>query len=90
MALEKTYQVYVLQNLATKFYIGLSEDVAVRVCQHNAGVSAWTRSRGPWSLVWTSESLSLSEALKLEKYLKRQKGGHGFFKTTGLSRSSGS
>ena len=80
------YQVYVLQNLAGKFYIGLSEDVAVRLHQHNNGVSKWTRSRGPWVLVWTSEPLSLSAAKKLENSLKRQKGGVGFFKATGLIR----
>ena len=69
------YQVYVIQNAEGRFYIGLSEDVRSRVHQHNTGVSTWTRSRGPWTLVWTSEVLSLSEALKLEKYLKRQKAG---------------
>ena len=82
----KTYQVYVIQNAAGRFYIGLSEDVHSRVQQHNLGVSTWTRSRGPWMLVWTSKVLTLSEALKLETWLKSQKGGDGFFRATGLSR----
>ena len=34
--------------------------------------------------------MSLSEARKLENFLKRQKGGRGFFEFTGLPRSSGS
>jgi len=81
------YQVYVLQNPAGRFYIGLSEDVPKRVRQHNEGVSQWTRSRGPWTLVWNSPSMSLSQARKLENLLKRQKGGSGFFKLTGLNPS---
>jgi putative endonuclease len=84
------YRVYVLQNSVGSFYIGLSEDIAVRLAQHNAGVSKWTKSRGPWGLVWSSDPLSLSEARKLENLLKRQKGGAGFYRLTGLARSSGS
>ena len=84
------YQVYVLQNPTGKFYIGLSENVPLRLQQHNQGVSKWTRSRGPWSSIWSSEIMTLSEARKLENQLKRQKGGIGFYKLTGLSRSSGS
>ena len=76
-----------LENAQAKYYIGLSDDVARRLTQHNTGVSAWTPSRGPWSLVWTSDHMSLSAARKLENLLKRQKGGHGFYKITGLARS---
>ena len=85
--MEKAYQVYVIQNPAGRFYIGLSEDVTKRLADHNAGVSNWTRLRGPWKLVWTSEPMSLSAARKLENFLKRQKGGNGFFEFTGLTRA---
>jgi putative endonuclease len=84
------YQVYVLQNPARRFYTGLSENVAARLVQHNSGISKWTKSRGPWTLVWSSDLLSLSEARKLENFLKRQKGGDGFYRRTGLVRSTGS
>jgi putative endonuclease len=84
----KVYQVYVIRNEAGKFYIGLSENVSKRVEQHNQGVSKWTRHRGPWSLIWTSESLPLSDARKLENRLKRQKGGVGFRTLTGQQGSS--
>jgi putative endonuclease len=90
MPTTKVYQVYVIRNAAGKFYIGLSENVQIRLQQHNQGVSKWTRHRGPWSLAWTSGSLTLSEARKLENQLKRQKGGRGFRELTGLSNSSGS
>jgi putative endonuclease len=85
-----SYQVYVIRNDAGRFYIGLSENVTVRLQQHNSGISQWTRHRGPWSLVWTSEPLSLSDARKLENRLKAQKGGAGFWALTGLEPPSGS
>ena len=91
LALASTaYRVYVIQNPDGRFYIGISENVDVRVSQHNEGVSTWTKHRGPWLLRWTSEAMSITEARKLENFLKRQKGGDGFYRITGLARSSGS
>jgi putative endonuclease len=49
--LNKSYQVYVLRNVAGRFYIGLSENVHIRLQQHNDAVSKWTRLRGPWKNV---------------------------------------
>ena len=81
------YRVYVLQNLENRFYIGLTDDVSRRLNQHNSGTSLWTKGKGPWVLRWQSEELSLSDARSLENALKRQKGGSGFYKMTGLPRS---
>ena len=78
------YFVYVIQNSTAKFYIGLSDDVARRVQQHNDGISKWTRSKGLRTLVWTSEAMPQSEARKLENLLKCQKGGAGFYRITSL------
>ncbi len=82
-----TYRVYILQNCEGKFYVGLSDDVAHRIEQHNAGESRWTKGRGPWSVAWQSGMLSLSDARKLENRLKRQGRGKGFYSITGLHRS---
>lgn len=72
------YQVYLIKNSEERIYIGLSDDVDRRLDDHNSGVSKWTRSRGPWNLVWISHPESnLGSARKLENLLKRQKGGHG-------------
>jgi len=81
------YRVYVLQNSKGRRYIGLSEDVAVRVRQHNSGITTSTRRRGPWKLLWQSDQLELSDARRLELDLKRQKGGNGFYQLTGLRKS---
>src|SRR6266542_2283712 len=81
-----TYRVYVLQNREGRFYIGLTDDVARRIEQHNAEQSRWTKGRGPWSIAWQSGMLSLSDARKLENRLKRQGRGKGFYSITGLHR----
>jgi predicted GIY-YIG superfamily endonuclease len=69
--------------------VGVTDNVARRTKQHNVGVSNWTRGKGPWTLVWEKSGLTLSQARKLEVQLKRQKGGDGFFRMTGLKRRHG-
>ena len=80
------YRVYVVQNQKGRFYVGLSDDVERRINQHNAGDSRWTRGKGPWTLIWQSGEMNLSDARKLELLLKRQKGGKGFYQLIGLPR----
>ncbi len=84
--MDPQFQVYVIQNEQGRFYIGLSENAVSRLQQHNAGVSKWTKSRGPWTLVWTSLQMHLSEARGLENLLKSYKGGLAFYRFTGLKR----
>ena len=71
------YQVYVLNNSAGQKYIGLSKDPVTRLLQHHSGISRWTKGKGPWTIVWLSNPMNLSEARKFENKLKRQKGGLG-------------
>jgi putative endonuclease len=78
-----SYRVYVLQNPAGRFYIGFSENMTLRIQQHNTGLTRSTRSKGPWELAWQSDALALADARKLELDLKRQKGGNGFYQKTG-------
>ena len=80
------YRVYIAQNAAGNFYIGISDNVR-RVRQHEDGGSRWTKGRGPWACVWESKQLSLGEARKLENLLKRQKGGNGFYRFDWLGPS---
>jgi len=84
--MSEVYRVYALQSGVGKFYIGFSENVTLRVQQHNAGLTRSTRGRGPWKLVWQSDTLKLSDARRLELDLKRQKGGNGFYQKTGLRK----
>ena len=85
-AMPRLYQVYVLENPSGKRYIGLSEDVTHRLHQHNGGESKWTAKFRPWHLAWTSETMLLTDARKLENRLKRQGRGAGFHAITGLPK----
>jgi putative endonuclease len=78
------YRVYVLQNPKGRRYVGLSENPQQRLHQHNSGMSKWTKLHRPWKIIWQSETLSLSQARKLENQLKRQGGGRGFYSITQL------
>jgi predicted GIY-YIG superfamily endonuclease len=84
------WHVYVLRNPDGKLYIGQTGDVSRRIQQHNKDRSIWTKRKGPWQLLWLSESLPASTARKLEMKLKRQKGGDGFYRITGLPRPGAS
>ncbi|MDB6123468.1 MAG: nuclease superfamily protein [Pedosphaera sp.] len=82
------YSVYIIKNPSGKLYIGLTDDVARRLAQHNSGVSTWTRNKGPWLLLWEKPAMSLSDSRKLELELKRQKGGDRLYRLTGLARQA--
>jgi putative endonuclease len=78
--MEGEFVVYVLKNPQSLRYIGIASDLEKRIAAHAAGLSVFTRNRGPWELLWNSIPMSHTEALKLEKNMKRQKGGQGLFR----------
>ncbi|MCR4393965.1 MAG: GIY-YIG nuclease family protein [Dehalococcoidales bacterium] len=65
--LKEKYWVYVLQNPHGQLYIGYTADLEKRLAHHLNGDSRWTRNRGPWSLVYSEEYSSRTEALKRER-----------------------
>jgi putative endonuclease len=86
----ENYWVYVLRNPVGKSYIGLTDDVILRLEQHNSGVSKWTKKHRPWEVIWQKGPMPLTEARKLENWLKHQRGGNGFYTFTGLQPGSSS
>ena len=81
------YWCYVIYSTThCQYYIGVTDDIARRVQDHNCGVSKWTKGKGPWQLEWSKEFLSLGDARRFENILKRQKGGAGFYQLTGITR----
>jgi|TARA_B110000014_G_C20086868_1_gene568572 putative endonuclease len=69
-----SYSVYVIRNKKNVLYTGIALNITKRLAQHNAGKGAkFTRGRGPWVLIYSSDPLPISEALRLESKLKRDR-----------------
>ena len=74
------YFVYILYSDSfDSFYIGYSADVEKRLQEHNAGLTQSTKSKAPWRIVYTEALSTKTEAIKRERFLKRQK-NKGFYK----------
>ncbi len=69
------FSVYVIRSRATgRFYTGLTSNLAKRLAEHNSDLSRSTKHRGPWDLVHQESFLTLSEAIRHERYLKSGRG----------------
>ena len=71
------YWVYTIQSESTeRYYCGQSSNPERRLVQHNDPeyvLSKTTkRFKGPWKLIWTKECLSLSDAMTLERSIKKR------------------
>jgi putative endonuclease len=69
--------VYIIQSQSTgRYYCGQTRDLAARVAQHNDPTNdlakTTKRSRGPWELMWSRQVESGSEAVRLERRIKKR------------------
>ena len=64
--------VYVLTNqqVPSKYYTGLTSDLARRLAEHNAGRCSHTAGNGPWSIDVAIEFADERRAIAFERYLK--------------------
>ncbi len=68
------FYVYLLQSdLDASYYIGFTENPEQRLIQHNNGESTYTKRKTPWKIVYLEVFSLKSEALKREKFLKKQR-----------------
>ncbi|MSO60647.1 MAG: GIY-YIG nuclease family protein [Acidobacteria bacterium] len=69
--------VYVLRSEAdpTRYYTGLTSDMAARLEDHNAGRCPHTESGRPWIIDVIVEFADERRAVAFEKYLKSGSGG---------------
>ena len=56
-----------------KYYVGYTEDITVRLAQHNEGISTFTAKATDWVLKYTEEFMSRKEAQKREMEIKNKK-----------------
>jgi putative endonuclease len=65
------YFVYIIfSSKLNKYYSGFTENLDVRIVQHNSGISTFTSKGIPWELIYSFEVNSISEARILEKEIK--------------------
>jgi len=69
--------VYVIYNkTAGKYYVGQTQDITIRLMQHNNHTfkSYTSRFPGEWELIYKESVATRSEALRREKGLKSGRG----------------
>jgi putative endonuclease len=69
--------VYIIQSETTgRYYCGYSSDPERRLRQHNDPHNTFTRTTkvfaGPWQLIWSKDLETRTEALRLEKRIKKR------------------
>jgi len=70
----KNHFVYIIFSASYNIhYIGQTNDLDSRMIRHNSNRSKFTKGKGPWELISSIKLTSRSEALKLERKLKRMK-----------------
>ncbi|MBK7342328.1 MAG: GIY-YIG nuclease family protein [Saprospiraceae bacterium] len=68
------FYVYILKSqLDGSFYIGQTADLEKRLTQHNEGESRTTSKKRPWSIAYSEQFDSRSDAIRREHFLKKQR-----------------
>lgn len=68
------YYTYILQSEKDQsFYIGYTSNLEHRLYEHNEGFSRYTKHKRPWKMVYVEEFENKSDAIKRERFLKKQK-----------------
>jgi predicted GIY-YIG superfamily endonuclease len=70
------YWAYILENPAGRFYIGQTDDLVVRLENHNRTDRIggnFTRKNGPWKLVWSEPHPTRPAAMQRERQIKSMK-----------------
>ena len=69
-----SYTVYIIYSpKLDKYYIGYSEDVVLRLEQHNSGISTFTAKASDWQLKYSEVYPTRETAMKREKEIKNKK-----------------
>lgn len=70
------YYIYILQSQKdNSFYTGFTDNLKLRIKQHNQHDSKYSASKAPYELAWYCAFRNKNKALYFEKYLKQ---GSGF------------
>jgi putative endonuclease len=79
------YYAYILRSLSYgTYYYGSSQDIEVRLKEHNAGKVRYTKGRRPWELHYSEEFETRSEAVRRERFFKSI-AGYRYLKEKGIT-----
>jgi putative endonuclease len=68
------YNVYILYSAKlNKYYVGYTENISIRLKQHNEGISTFTSKATDWELVYLENFNSRADAHKRELEIKSKK-----------------
>ena len=68
------YTVYIIYSASiNKYYVGYTENISLRLAQHNDGISSFTSKASDWVLKYTEEFSSRENAHQRELEIKRKK-----------------
>ena len=68
------YYTYILYSEKfDRFYIGHSDNLKFRIVRHNEGMVQATKAYIPWEIKYYEEYKTRSQAMKREKFLKKQR-----------------
>ncbi len=69
------FYTYVLKSKKDgKLYTGYTKDLRKRFLEHNEGKSLYTKSRGPFAIIYYEACLDEGDARAREEYLKSGRG----------------
>ncbi|OGD31042.1 hypothetical protein A2W60_01145 [Candidatus Azambacteria bacterium RIFCSPHIGHO2_02_46_12] len=69
------FLVYVLKSaVASKSYVGLTDDLQRRIHEHNSGKHFYTRRHKPWVVIYKEQFDTFADAKDREKYFKSTSG----------------
>ncbi|MBN2486103.1 MAG: GIY-YIG nuclease family protein [Bacteroidales bacterium] len=78
------YYTYILYSPSLKkFYTGQTEDLERRFEEHNRGKTLFMKSGIPWELVYSKSFENRTEALRLERKIKKR-GAKRFLEDKGI------
>jgi putative endonuclease len=69
-----SYSVYIIYSQSLdRYYVGHTENMLIRLDQHNEGISKYTSKANDWQLMYTEVFLNRIEALIRERAIKAKK-----------------
>ena len=74
------FYTYILKSQEDKYYVGQTNNLELRLLEHNEGKKGFTKKYIGWRLIHSEKFKTRSEALKREKKIKSLKFGETFKK----------